>query len=106
MPITSLGCIFSTDTPNNSSGSIPVVETFEVIPCFDLLSAIKKVWSYSPVPWKEKHAQGHLDDRKHVSELYRWELLNIEMDKEAKVYIQVAKQNPRHYRIHSEPWSL
>jgi hypothetical protein len=42
----------------------------------------------------------------HIGNLNQWELLNIEMNKEAKPYIQIAQQNPRHYLVHSEPWSL
>ena len=75
-------------------------------PCYDLISAIKKLWTYSPILWKVQHVRGHQEEEKQISELSRLELLNIEMDKEAKVFLNRARQCPRHYVIHAEPWSL
>ncbi len=75
-------------------------------PCYDLISAIKKLWTYSPILWKVQHVRGHQEEEKQISELSRLELLNIEMDKEAKAFLNRARQCPQHYVIHAEPWSL
>jgi hypothetical protein len=51
---------------------------------YDLLSAIRKMLSMSPIKWTSRHVAGHQDDGIEV--LDRWANLNIEMDSLAKVY--------------------
>jgi hypothetical protein len=51
---------------------------------YDLLSAIRKMLSMSPLKWVSRHVAGHQDDGTEV--LDRWANLNIEMDSLAKVF--------------------
>ncbi len=59
-------------------------------PCYDLISAIKKLWAHSPILWKVQHVRGHQEEEKQISELSRLELLIIEMDNEAKAFLNKA----------------
>jgi hypothetical protein len=75
-------------------------------PSYDLLAAIQHYWKFSPISWKIRHVKGHQDDHKSIDQLDRWSRLNVEMDQLAKGYISTAKNAPRHFAVHSEPWSL
>jgi hypothetical protein len=75
-------------------------------PNYDLIAAIKHQWHYSPLLWKIQHVKGHQDDHTAIQQLDRWGQLNVEMDLLAKAYIPFAKNQPRHYTILGEPWSI
>jgi hypothetical protein len=57
---------------------------------FDLLSAICKLRSSSPITWTLRHIKGHQDDSKPMPDLDRWARLNVEMDTRAKTHIGTA----------------
>jgi hypothetical protein len=75
-------------------------------PSYDLLAAIRHQWLYSKIQRKISHVAGHQDDDVPFDTLDRWGKLNAEIDAQAKAFINVAKQNPRHHLTKSEPWSL
>ncbi len=71
-----------------------------------MLSAIRKLWAYSPLTMKFCHVKGHQDDHSTPKDLDRWAKLNMEMDTRAKRHLEIVKRSPRHYIIMAEPWSL
>ena len=54
-------------------------------PQFDLLSALRKMISSSPVTWTSRHVPGHQDNDPSVK-LDWWATQNIQMDNFAKVF--------------------
>jgi len=72
----------------------------------DLLMVIRTLWNRSPLPWKIRHVKGHQDDDQDYESLDRWARLNIEMDKNTKKFISVAKRQPSQHLVPFEPWSI
>ncbi len=75
-------------------------------PSFDMLVVIHRQWVHSTILWKICHVEGHQDDKRPADSLDRLGKLNVEMDMVAKQYIAIAKQQPRHYLLKHDPWSL
>jgi hypothetical protein len=66
-------------------------------PNYDILSAIRALWTQSTLLWTFRHIKGHQDEVTPNCELDRWAKLNIEMDTWAKSHMVIAKRSPRHY---------
>jgi hypothetical protein len=64
-------------------------------PNYDLITAIKHQWKYSPLLWRVRHVKGHQDEHTDLQNLDRWGKLNVEMDRLAKSFIGSAKMSPR-----------
>lgn len=75
-------------------------------PSYEIIAAIWKLISQSPVSWTTRHVSGHQDDHKEFNSLDTWERLNVEADALTKEHIRVTKGSTRHYSIPEEPWSL
>jgi len=73
-------------------------------PCFDLLAAIHRMRTTSPLCWTFQHVKGHQDS--FGSELDHWAQLNILMDARAKRFLTTAFSVPRFQTFWQEPWSL
>jgi|NOAtaT_6_FD_contig_81_301931_length_1652_multi_2_in_0_out_0_1 hypothetical protein len=73
---------------------------------YDLIAAIRRELQKSPIIWNTQHIEGHQDDQTNISQLVKAGQLNVEADLLAKSMIPIAKAQPRHLKIPSEPWSV
>jgi hypothetical protein len=73
-------------------------------PCYDLLAAIHRLRTLSPLTWSFRHVKGHQDSLGQEPD--HWAELNILMDSKAKRFMPTATLLPRQLSIWMEPWSL
>jgi len=56
-------------------------------PHYDLIKAIQFALAQSPITWSWQHIRGHQDETIEISALDQWACLNIEMDSQAKAWL-------------------
>jgi len=86
----------------------PWHDTPVAAPHSDLIKAIRAALAASPITWKWLHIRGHQDETVDRSQLDQWALLNIEMDTNAKAWLEHLLQTnyvPRSIFIPGEGWS-